>query len=100
MRDLDAALQTGGDLMSAAAVHLKNQLKNMDALRDADAQLLMQVGNITVGDLRCAETTLLFHVLYDRLNFYLFYAMDYASAGLAHLPLAAQTESVEQMCLL
>jgi hypothetical protein len=100
VRDLDAALQTGGDLMSVAAIHLKNQLKSMDELRAADAQLLMQVGSICVGDLKCAETTLLFQVLYARLNFYLFYVIEYARSSLEHLPHAAQTESIAQMCVL
>ena len=100
VRDLAAALQTGGDLMSAAAVHLKDQLKSMDELLATDAQLLMQVGSISVGDLKCAETTLLFNVLYDRLNFYLFYVIEHARDSLEHLPAAAQTESIAQMCVL
>lgn len=100
VRDLDAALRTGGDEMSAAAIHLKNILKSVDELQATDVHLLMQVGGISVGDLKCAETTLVFHVLYDRLNFYLFYVIEFASDKLAHLPLGAQTESVEQMCLL
>jgi hypothetical protein len=100
VRDLDAALQTGGDLMSVAAIHLKNQLKSIDELLATDAQLLVQVGSISVGDLKCVETTLLFHMLYDRLNFYLFYAIEYARSGLEHLPAAAQTDSIAQMCVL
>lgn len=100
VRDLEAALQTGGDLMSAAAIHLKNQLKSIDVLRDTDVHLLAQVGSISVGDLKCAETTLLFNILYDRLNFYLFYVIEYVGDRLAHLTASAQTESIEQMCLL
>jgi hypothetical protein len=60
----------------------------------------MQVGGISVGDLKCAETTLLFTVLYDRLNFYLFYVIENARDSLEHLPAAAQTESIAQMCVL
>lgn len=100
VRDLEAALQTEGDLMSVAAIHLKNQLKSIDVLRDTDVHLLAQVGSISVGDLKCAETMLLFDMLYDRLNFYLFYAIEYASDRLGHLAASAQTESIEQMCLL
>lgn len=98
--NLEAALQKQGDVMSVAATLMKNQLKSIDVLRDTDTELLAQVGNITVGDLKYAETTLLFNVLYERLNFYLFYVIDYVGDRLAHLAAGAQTESIEQMCLL
>jgi hypothetical protein len=100
VRDLDAILQTEGEFMSAMAIDLKNQLKSIDMLTSTDAQLVLEVGNITVGDLKCAETTLLFHMLKDRLNFYLFYIIEYVGDKLAHLPASVQIELVHQMCIL
>ena len=100
VRDLDAILKTEGEFMSAMAIDLKNQLKSIDTLTSTDAKLVLEVGNITVGDLKCAETTLLFHMLKDRLNFYLFYIIEYVGDKLAHLPPSGQIELVQQMCIL
>jgi len=99
-RDLENALTATGTQMSSEAIHLKNQLKSIDALRDMDMNLFLQVGSISADDLKCAETTLLFKMLYDKLNFYLFYVIEYASDRLIHIPSSAQTESIQQMCLL
>ena len=100
VRDLDAILKTEGEFMSVMAIDLKNQLKSIDILTSTDAKLVLEVGNITVGDLKCAETTLLFHVLKDRWNFYLFYIIEYVGDKLAHLPASGQIESIQKMCLL
>jgi hypothetical protein len=96
---LDALLNTEGEFMSTMAVDLKNQLKSIDILGAADANLVQEIGKITVGDLKCAEITLLFHMFKDRLNFYLFYISEYVDDQLTHLSASAQIELVQQMCI-